>query len=357
MSNVQKQIEQYDDKIRLTRYDENAVLVRRRDAVLDKVRTQFDAMRKEGTNVPSFQFFNQGSYQMGTGIDPEKGDYDIDVGLEFNTTTADYPNPVDLKELVYNALKDHTPLGTSIRRSCVTVKYQVDGQQAYHVDLAIYACGSLDTRTRQLYLAKGKLHSNAENRSWEISSPKELTAWVENRFTNADEQRQFLRIIRCLKGWKSCRFSPEGNGAPPGIGLTIAAGLCYAPTVQVDPFTKKVTCDDRKAMRALVAAMIDGFRHVPSTERAGTFAERLAVMLPVVPGTDVMVKMTDGQMGDFKQKLIALRDMLDAVDVEVDPVTACEKMVEQFGDRFPVPSRAETGQSRGPAIVSSGSSA
>lgn len=357
MVNVQKQIEQYDDKVRLTRLNENAVLVRRRDAVLEKLRAQFDAKRKEDKKVPTFQPFNQGSYEMGTGIDPDKGDYDIDVGLEFNATTSDYPNPVDLKELVYEALKDHTPLGTSVRRSCVTVKYQVDGEQAYHVDLAVYACTHLAASPRELSLAKGKLHSAPENRSWERSDPKGLTAWVETRFSDAEQQRQFLRVIRCLKGWKSYRFSHEGNSAPAGIGLTIAAGRLFSPVVEVHPVSKKVTCDDRSAMRALVDKMIAGFTLKPSSERAGTFVERLAVMLPVVPATDVMARMTDGQMAEFKLKLIGLRDVLDLVDTEVDPVEACKRMADQFGSRFPVPTKEETGQPRGPAIVSSGSSA
>ena len=127
MANIQKQFEQYDDNIRLTRYNENTTLVERRDAVLQKLRDRFGAMRNEGKGIPSFQWFNQGSYEMGTGIDPENGDYDIDVGLDFNAVKSQYPDPVALKELVYDALKDHTPLGTSVRRSCVTAKYQTDG--------------------------------------------------------------------------------------------------------------------------------------------------------------------------------------------------------------------------------------
>lgn len=357
MADVQKQLEQYDETIRLTRLDENATLVKKRNAVLDKLRDQFSAMRKAGKDVPTFQHFNQGSYEMGTGIDPEKGDYDIDVGLDFNAMKDAFPNPVDLKEFVYDALKDHTPLGTSVRRSCVTVKYQVEGEQAYHVDLAVYTCEKLDASPRALYLAKGKLHSKPEHRSWERSDPKALTQWVEDRFKDADQERQFLRVVRCLKGWKSHGFSHEGNCAPPGIGLTVAAGLSFAPHVYVDPVSRRVTCDDRRAMRALVDTMISRFAYARSTETPGTAVERLSVTLPVVPYSDVMAKMTDAQMAVFKQKLVLLRDALDAVGNEVDPVVACEKMVMQFGSRFPVPKKDDTGQSRGPAIITPGVSA
>lgn len=356
MANVQKQIVEYDDAIRLTRYGENATLVKKRDAVLDKLRARFADMRKEGREVPYFRTFNQGSYEMGTGIDPENGDYDIDVGLDFNVAKTKYENPVDLKALVYEALDGHTPLGTAVRRSCVTVKYKVDGEQAYHVDLAVYACDDPEVEPRTLYLARGKLNSGPEHRSWDLSDPRGLTKWVADRFKD-EEEEQFLRAIRALKGWKSCQFDHNGNGAPPGIGLTIAAGRLFRPEVVIDFVSKKATFDDRKALRALVDSMIRNFSMTASEDKPGTFVERLAVTLPVAPGKDVFTKMSDGQMATFKEKLTKLRDVLDEAAREEDPVEACKKLRKQFGDRFPVPAKEDTAQARGPAITSSGVSA
>lgn len=357
MANIQKQIIQYDDKIRLTRYKENATLVGKRDAVLGKIRERFAAMRKEGREVPYFREFNQGSYEMGTGIDPENGDYDIDVGLDFNVAKTKYENPVDLKALVHEALDGHTPLGTVVRRSCVTVKYQVDGEQAYHVDLAIYACDDPETEPRTLYLARGMLGSKLEHRYWDLSDPKGLTQWVADRFKN-NEEEQFLRVIRVLKGWRSCQFDQNGNGSPPGIGLTIAAGRFFRPEVVIDPVSMKPSFDDRKALRAFVDSLIQKFSTTASEEEPGKFTERLVVTLPVAPwGKDVFVKMTDKQMGTFKQNLTKLRDVLDEVEREEDPVEACKTMQRLFGDRFPVPAKEETAQPRGPAISSGGVSA
>jgi hypothetical protein len=356
MANIQKQIVQYDEAIRLTRYGENATLVKKRNAVLDRLRDEFAKMRKGGREVPTFEWFNQGSYEMGTGIDPANGDYDIDVGLDFNATRASYPDPMKLKELVYEALKDHTPLGTVIRRSCVTVNYQIDGEQAYHVDLAVYACDNVDLAPHALHLAKGKQHSEAAHRFWEPSDPKGLTAWVEGRFTG-EAERQFLRAVRILKGWKSYLFDHNGNGAPPGIGLTIAAGHWFRPEVATDPLTKATTCDDRKALRNLVDVMARSFVTVASVENPGKTAERLTVTLPVSPGKDVFMRMTEGQMATFKMRLEKLREALDAAAAEEDPVEACKRMQKQFGDRFPVPAKEDTAQPRGRAITSSGVSA
>lgn len=356
MADIQKQFEQYDDKIRLKRLDENATLVKRRDAVLNKLRDRFDAMRKEGKDIPTFKWFNQGSYDMGTGIDPENGDYDIDVGLDFNAPKTKYENPVTLKEFVHDALKDHTPLGTDVLRSCVRVKYQIDGEQAYHVDLAVYTCDDTEADPRALYIARGKLNSAAEHRAWERSDPKGLSKWVAERFKD-DEEKQFLRAIRTLKGWKSCQFDHNGNGAPPGIGLTIAAGRFFRPEVIVDSVAEMVTFDDRKALRALVDAILRNFSMTASEEAPGTFVERFVATLPVIAGKDVFSKMTDTQMVAFKEKLTKLRDLLDEVHREEDPVEACTKMQKQFGDRFPVPPKEDTAQPRKRAITSSGVSA
>lgn len=356
MANIQKQIVQYDEAIRLKRYGENATLGKRRDAVLNKLRERFKKMREEGREVPTFEPFNQGSYEMGTGIDPANGDYDIDVGLDFNITKAGYPDPVKLKELVFEALDGHTPLGTVIRRSCVTVNYQIDGEQAYHVDLAVYACDNVESTPHALHLAKGKQHSEAAHRFWEPSDPKGLTEWVERRF-EGEAEKQFLRVIRVLKGWKSYLFDHNGNGAPPGIGLTIAAGRWFQPEVATDPVSKVTTCDDRKALRNLVDTMIRSFTTIASVEKFGETAVRLKADLPVSPWKDVFARMSEGQMATFKARLEKLRDLLDEVAREEDPIEACKKMQKQFGDRFPVPAKEETAQSRGRAITSSGVSA
>lgn len=355
MANIQKQIVQYDEAIRLTRYGENATLVKKRNAVLNKLRDEFAEMRKAGRDVPTFEWFNQGSYEMGTGIDPENGNYDIDVGLDFNTTKSNYPDPVKLKELVFEALDGHTK-EVRIRRSCVTVYYQLDGEPAYHVDLAVYACDNVESTSHTLHLAKGKQHSEAAHRFWEPSDPKGLTDWVAGRF-EGESEKQFLRVIRILKGWKCFLFDDNGNGAPPGIGLTIAAGRWFQPEVTTDPVSKVTTCDDRRALRNLVDMMIRSFTTIASAEKPGEMAVRLKVDLPVTPWKDVFTRMSEGQMATFKMRLEKLRDLLDDVAREEDPVEACQKMQKQFGDRFPVPAKEETAQSRGRAITSSGVSA
>ncbi|MHA7630200.1 nucleotidyltransferase domain-containing protein [Corallococcus sp. M7] len=356
MADVQKQFEQFDDAIRLTRLKENKELIQKRDIILGKLRKAFAQLREEGETVPSFEFINQGSYEMGTGIHPAEGqDYDIDVGLKFNCAKDDYPNPVDLKELVAKALKDHTELGTEIRRSCVTVKYTRDGEQAFHVDLAVYAYDDPESETKRLFIAKGKLGAGEEDRSWEESDPEGLILWVEQRFTGM-AQDQFLRIIRALKRWKTEKFKTDGQNAPSGIGLTVAAGQWFQPRVKQDAFAARTRCDDLEALRGFVATLVSKFQ-VVGTKQGGAPVYRLSVAVPVAPGTDIFTKMTDGQMTTFRERLLQLEEKLDDATRDPDPVTACQTLRDAFGPKFPVPDKSSGARSGGRAVAGGGISA
>lgn len=347
MADIQKQLREFDEQVRLKKYGENKELRDKRDSILKRLR--------ENPTVPSFEELNQGSYAMGTGIKPADGDYDIDVGLRFNVQKADYPNPVDLKELVANALEGHTELGTKVRRSCVTVTYKKAGEKAFHVDLAVYAWDNIDTKQR-LFISKGKLGSDEKNRSWESSEPQTLLDTVDGKF-KGDEQDQFLRVIRLLKRWKSEKFPIEGSSAPTGIALTALALKSFLPVVAKDAFTNKASPDDRKAMRDFVDQIINQFVRQTSKRSDGLHHYRLTVSLPVAPGNDLFEKMTDEQMTQFRDRLLELRDVLDEVTQEVDLVAACKALKKHFGDEFPVPDKSETAEKRGRAVVSSGVSA
>ncbi|RKH72578.1 nucleotidyltransferase domain-containing protein [Corallococcus aberystwythensis] len=356
MADIQKQFEQFDDAIRLTRLKENKELIQKRDIILGKLRKAFAQLREESEAVPTFEFHNQGSYEMGTGIHPAEGqDYDIDVGLKFNCAKEDRPNPVKLKELVAKALQDHTELGTEIRRSCVTVKYTRDGEQAFHVDLAVYSYDDPESETKRLFIAKGKSGADEKSRSWEESDPDGLILWVEQRFTGM-EQDQFLRIIRVLKRWKTEKFKTEGQNAPSGIGLTVAAGQWFQPHVKHDAFAARSRCDDLEALRGFVTTLASKFQ-VVGRKQDGALLYRLSVPVPVAPGTDIFTKMTDGQMTTFRERLLQLQEKLDKATRDPDPITACQLLRGEFGPKFPVPDKPSTASSGGRAAVGGGISA
>jgi hypothetical protein len=353
MVNVQRQMLQFHEAIKLKRFDENEVLREKRDRILTRLNKRLPKIFESKNIKPiAYEIFDQGSYPLGTGTNPPNGHYDIDTGIRFKISKDDYPNPVFLKECVYLALSGHT-YRVEIRRSCVTVFYQQEGEPVYHVDLAIYSDNSCNPDGK-MYLAKGKLNSTPEQRLWQESDPLGLMELIKNCFSNSRDAEQFRHTIRYLKRWKDIKFSSDGNAAPIGIGITVAAFYWFKPSFSLNSFANTQDYDDLEAVRRFVDAMLGQFKYVNSS---GNRVERLVVQLPVSPSNDLFEKMTDTQMTELKEKLGNLLSAIEEAQQQVAPEEACKILQKQFGDDFPVPSREETAQKRSQAIISSSASA
>ncbi len=298
----QSRFRTFDDRIHLRRFDENATLREKRDAVLSRLRDGLDAAGRS-----RFSWFNQGSYEMGTGVKPLDGDYDIDVGIVFRLGSRwSFPSPLEVKGWVYDAVEHHTQ-DVRWKEPCITVQYQRRREPVYHVDLAIYG---EDEQTGQLYLARGKRHS-ADPR-WEAADPKGLIETIKTRFSGEDAA-QFRRVIRYLKRWKDVHFPSHGNAAPVGIGLTVLAYHGFQPQTrwQVDDFL---------ALRGLVSSIQGSFR-----------GHRISARLPVQPHNDVFARMTDQQCSEFKGRVDRLAGWLD----EANRTRTTAPLQRAFGPDFP----------------------
>ncbi|MCK4504660.1 MAG: nucleotidyltransferase [Candidatus Aegiribacteria sp.] len=353
MAEIQKQFEQFNEVIRLKRYEDNAILREKRDIVLKKLKDRFKALFEEVDKLPpKYTTFNQGSYKLGTGVKPLDGDFDIDVGLLFEVDRQDYPDPVEVKKWVFDALNGHT-MKVEMRRPCVTVFYQSGDEPLYHVDLAIYSAASsnFDNKT---CLGKGMQGSLPENHIWEEADPDGLISILTGKYSGEDWE-QFRRCLRYMKRWKDLKFSTDGNASPVGIGLTISAYNWFYPKYKVvDVFADKTLADDLGALLDFVGLMYRNFKPVL---RDGERVDRLEATLPVSPHNNVFEKMSDQQMVQFKEKLHKLAGVLDEASEEADPVEACKKLQKVFGADFPVPEKDDTGEDRGPAIITSSQSA
>ena len=337
MPAVQRQFEDFHSAICFDEDDEKATLREKRDTIVQALRANL------GDDVPSFTNFNQGSYSMHTGVVPLDGNFDIDVGLIFDCDKNKYPDPVALKKKVRDAA-DTNFRTVLIRRPCVTVNYMSGGKIAYHVDLAIYTSDANGT----LYLAKGKENSAGEHRIWEVSDPKELTKRIRGAFQDSDQLAQYRRCIRYLKRWRQWQFS--GSGAPHSIALTVAALQWFKPS-----FSTSGKPVDLLAMLNWVETMLGQFTYEFRQDEG--LHQRLKVMLPVAPYSDLMAKRTAAQMKNFKEKLESLRDALrDAYNEEL-PEDACKLLKKQFGDDFKVPEKSETAKAVSAAVISTGNSA
>jgi hypothetical protein len=347
MADVQKYFEQFNGTIQLGRFDENETLREKRNIIrrrLDDKLPGVFARHKE--DCPSWKFYDQGSYDMGLGVKPLDGDYDIDQGMYFDVRSADW-DPVILKKRVREALDGHTK-EVRIRKPCVTVQYQSGGEPVYHVDIAVYAGGDADGKAR---LAVGRESTPSGERRWEVSSPRTLKAKVFDKFKD-DERAQFRRVVRYLKRWKDVKFSSNGNAAPLGIAFTVLAYDNLLPTFS-DAFTGEA--DDLGALRKLVKAVLGRF--VMHYSPAKGNYRRLIVSLPVEPWNDLFEHMSDAQITDFEEKLTRLRDALDEAADATDPVETCKKLNRQFGDDFPIPEKSETAKQQSRAIITSSVSA
>lgn len=343
MADLQSSFRKFDETIRLTWGDDLGQLRERRDRVLRRLQDGLARQRAAGAQIPAFTSRNQGSYVMGTGVKPIAGDYDIDVALEFELAIRDQPNPVRVKEWVYEAVKNHTQR-VEVRGPCVTVYYTEGGEPSYHVDLAIFAVGNSDGAT---YMARGKLHSGPEHREWLRADPKALIDLLEVYPSDAQDREQFRRVIRFLKRWKDVCFSSEGDAAPRGIALTACAYRWFQPSSRRDPVSNRRSDDDADALVRLVRAMLSQFR-----------SSRLRVDFhPIPPGRDLFERMNDEQMQNFQRKLEALRDALDAARSEASLHAAEMRLQSCFGADFPVPGRDASPARAASSVGTSGASA
>lgn len=347
MANLQPYFEKFHDEIKME--DENDILREKRDILIEKLK---QGLQEQFEDPPTFSNFNKGGYAMNLGVKPLKGDYDIDVGLEFEINKEDYPNPVVVKEWVYDALENQTD-DVKIKKPCVTVQYHLRKEPAYHVDFAVYA---KDGFSENIYLARGKPTSDESDKKWEIDDPKGLIKIIREKFTDENDRMQFRRVIRSLKRWKDVKFSPDGHEAPIGIGLTVCGYKWFSIFKTVsDPVKLGYTYNDLEATLHLVSAMLNNFYAVANNGEKVLY--RLNVQLPVQPYNDLFEKMTDLQMTSFKEKLEILLNALTEARNETDPRESCKILAKQFGDDFPIPEIKETAQQKGPAIISSSSSA
>lgn len=351
MANIQPQFDGFDKNIKLGRFEDNATLRDKRDIIRKKLEANLPGVfEKYGEACPEFTFYDQGSYDLGTGTKPLDGDFDIDQGLYFKISTTDYPDPVTLKKRVNEALEGHTK-SVKIRRSCVTVQYQRKNEPIYHVDVAVYSDASMNVDGKSR-LAKGKEHSETENRIWEVSRPRALKEKIREKYDHKD-RKVLRRSTRFLKRWRDENFSKNGHAAPLGIGLTVAVYDELQP-VYLDVFAGK--SDDLATMCKLVDSILSRFVDVWDNNEK-RYTRRISVYLPVEPWNDLFSQMSNAQSEAFEAKLKKLQAALDEAATEVDPVEACKTLQKVFGDDFPVPDKEETAKRHAPAVASSSNAA
>lgn len=323
MVNLQDAFLEFHDNIKLD--DENETLREKRDILLKVLKDHIS------DDAASYTTFNQGSYAMGTGIKPDNGDYDIDVGVKFDIDKDDYTDPIEPKRWVRDALDGHTK-SVKIRRSCVTVTYQKDDEPIYHVDFAVYANDNAD---QNMYIAKGKEFSNYDMKYWEESDPEGLINLIRDKYSDADDRKQFRRTIRYMKKWRSHNSYLTGNGEPTGIALTVLAYNLFNCVKTYDFYKDKNVYDDYTAIKNFVDAIKSQFVLDYDSDNS-EYYHRISEKLPVAPYNDLFEKMTSKEMQTFYEQISNMQDKLSEVSKATKKTEACEILVKLFGEDFPV---------------------
>ena len=324
MVNLQKEFEEFHEKIKLKEFNENDTLREKRDILLKKLKDNISV------DAASYSTFNQGSYAMGTGIKPEDGDYDIDVGLKFKINKDDYSDPTEPKKWVYDALEGHTQK-VEIRRSCVTVTYQEDNEPLYHVDFAVYANDNIDGK---MYIAKGKRNSTSEYKFWEETDPNGLIDIIKNKYSDSEDRMQFRRVIRYVKKWKSHNSYMSGNGVPTGIAITVLAYNLFEVKKSYDIFGSKYVYDDFNALKNFVKNVKDEFIKTYCIDD-GEYYYIISQELPVAPRNNLFSKMTNKEMQTFYEQISLMEEKLKEVSNKEKKSEACEILIKLFGEDFP----------------------
>lgn len=326
MALAQSQFDKFHTTI-LFGYDSSEDLRSRRDTLLRELKANISE------DAPSYTTFYQGSYELNTGIHPLNGNPDMDIGVLFDCSPEDYPDPLTLKKFVRDALS-RANRTLDIRRPCVTVTYKRDGEAFQHIDLAVYSKNSAN----QTQIAWCRESTPSSDREWKPSEAQALTEEITAKFSGSDRD-QFRRCVRALKRWRDEKI---GHKNAPSIGLTVAAYNWFSP--MYDNVTGKPM--DLIALKSLVSKILTNWG-----------ATRLTVHLPVSPYSDLFEKMTDIQMSDLKDRFETLLSALKEAEVHADTHEACKILRGQFGKDFPVPEKSETTKNSSSGVGTSGRSA
>ena len=341
MADLQKQFLVFHDTIKLGTYEENSILRDKRDLLVDELKGRLKD--KEEDEYPQFvKKFDQGSYALGTGIKPIKdGDYDIDVGVLLDCYIEAYEDPVDVKEMVKECLA-HENRSVAVSRSCITVTYKKDGVDQYHVDLPIYAKSQDYPNDEKYFLAKGRKNLTSDNRYWQESDPIGLTKLINDLYKENDnfdnggekQRKQFRRIVRYLKRWRRHK-----NVRIHSITLTMMAYYWLTPNIDGN--------DDLQTILNLINSILSQFIN-----------GRLAVILPIIPYSDLLESTDNEDMTKIKTAFETLRDNLQTALDDPDLHEASKTLRKSFGEDFPLVEKEEQSKKVESApYVSTGSSA
>ena len=293
MANLHSEFITFHDRVALTSGKKESLRTAR-NAIRERIRKYF----RENLKVTIPKFLGQGSYSMGTTVNPLDGEFDIDDGVYLQhldeNDDREWPTPDTIHRWLVKATDGHTNEKPLDKRTCVRVRYA--GQ--YHVDLPSY--GKLNGE--YLLAEKGV-------KGWHRSDPLALTVWFREQVKAQGEQLR--RIVRYLKAWADFQSGRRGK-MPSGLILTVLAAQNFRS-------------DRRDDMSLAYTAAAVSYAVYPA----------FCLYNPVDSEEELAGRMTDEQKTRFQEAISNLASgATNAIDTD-DRVEASKLWRMQLGDRFP----------------------
>jgi hypothetical protein len=222
-------------------------------------------------------------------------DYDIDLGLVFNTR-PDSVSSQRLKGLIFSALQNagYEPVW---QKPCISVAFP-----GFHIDMAICTLEG-----NRLFLAEGKQHDGRAR--WRPDGMEWFVQMIGNH-PNVSDSQQFRRVVRYLKRWKDIHFRFDGMIGPVGLALTVMAYRWFSPQY-----------NDLRALQVVVRQAVQYFQEGNRT-----------LQFPYEPNDNLLRKMSPNQVVQMMMRFMQLDGWLsEAVEHQ-----RAAPLVSAFGDDFVV---------------------
>ncbi|MBW1706282.1 MAG: hypothetical protein JRJ86_14115 [Deltaproteobacteria bacterium] len=298
MADLTDEFKTFHDRVTLTSGKKES-LRKARNAIRSRIRNYFH----ENLKLKLPKFLGQGSYAMGTTVNPIDGEFDIDDGIYLQhldeNDNSKWPSPGTVHSWLINATDGHTKDKPIDKRTCVRMRYA--GQ--YHVDLPAYAKLNGD----YLLAEKG-------NKGWHRSDPLAINMWfMENVKAHGV---QLSRVVRYLKAWADFQSGRRGI-MPSGLLLTVLAGQ----NLRIDEREDVSLSDTAYAISNMVYPVFCVYNPVDSEE-------------------ELTARLTDEQKIRFQEAISDLASEA-ALAIRTDDREEASKLWrKQLGDRFPASEKA-----------------
>jgi hypothetical protein len=188
----------------------------------------------------------------------DKNDYDIDVGVVFESENLEGLGPLATRNMVANALERKTrkfAKEPDVKTSCVRLKYTSVG---YHVDFAIF------NRYKEYSWQDGYTYKHAGT-EWSVRHIKALEEWFNEEIKNkGDDLRKVIRLSKMF-----CKSRELWKKMPSGLVQTVVCDesldTSYSRLDELFYYTMKAIVT-RLDFRLEVAAPVDNGRALVTRE-------------------------------------------------------------------------------------------